>query len=391
MASTNSLPQACTPALLAAALPAGGWVPANRTALLQLLERLQQAAQAQPHSPPLAVFDWDNTCIFNDIGDATLRYQLSHLQLRLPPQELQRVLPESLLGITHLQGPSDGPLSLVDMKADLLRSYAQLWPAMQGGQVDSVRGGQAHCDFRAKFGALYLAIEHAEALGPKVAFPLLLQMFAHYSDAEVEAMARGAWQMAAAEPVGHAHWRSATAGAAGFCQFGFATHVALHAEMLQLITALSLAGAKVAVVSASFEPIVRGIQPLLHTGLPPGSVFGMRQPGPTGEPVPYPVTYRSGKVEVIQRYLGGAPWLVAGDTNTDYEMLTQFPSTQINLVIHRHVQGPITELHRQAQQDEQSPDKSAASPSSQILLQGRNEETATFWPQTLSSRASPEA
>jgi hypothetical protein len=386
MAPAKPASQACTPKLLAAALPAAGWVPANRTALLQQLLQLQQRVQAQPSHVPLAVFDWDNTCIFNDIGDATLRYQLSNLQLRLTPQELQQVLPETLAGITHLQGPHGAAFSLTEIKTDLLRSYAKLWPDMHAGRADSLRNTAAHCDFRAKFGALYLAIEHTETLGPKVAFPLLLQMFAHYSDAEVEIMAQNAWQMAAAEPVGRGHWRSATAGAAGLCQFDFATHVAMHAEMLALIKALSLAGAKVAVVSASFEPIVRGIQSLLGTGLPPGSVFGMRQPEATGDALPYPITYRSGKVEVIRRYLGGAPCLVAGDTNTDYEMLTQLPSTEIRLVIHRHVEGPITELHRQAEQEFISADKLKGGRSSQILLQGRNEETGTFWPYAVSSR-----
>ncbi|MGB8645923.1 MAG: haloacid dehalogenase-like hydrolase [Anaerolineae bacterium] len=42
----------------------GRWTAENRTAIEQLLTR------SYPE-PPIAVFDWDNTCIYRDIGDAT--------------------------------------------------------------------------------------------------------------------------------------------------------------------------------------------------------------------------------------------------------------------------------------------------------------------------------
>ncbi|MCG2810880.1 MAG: hypothetical protein L6428_05425 [Candidatus Aminicenantes bacterium] len=33
----------------------------------------------------LAVFDWDNTCIFGDIGEAVFRHQALHLEFKFNP------------------------------------------------------------------------------------------------------------------------------------------------------------------------------------------------------------------------------------------------------------------------------------------------------------------
>ena len=80
----------------------------------------------------------------------------------------------------------------------------------------------------------------------------------------------------------------------------------------------------------------------------------------------WPVTYRSGKVDVIKRELPAAPLLVAGDSNTDFEMLTHFDETVLRLIINRNKSGDIKTLYDQDLQ--------------QNLLQGRDENHCRFRP-----------
>jgi len=55
-------------------LNAGRWDATVRSALEALIDAHGQDAPGyQPATPPIAVFDWDNTCITGDIGEAVLR------------------------------------------------------------------------------------------------------------------------------------------------------------------------------------------------------------------------------------------------------------------------------------------------------------------------------
>jgi hypothetical protein len=131
------------------------------------------------------------------------------------------------------------------------------------------------------------------------------------------------------------------------------------------------------VITASLEPIVQGAAAVWRAPVDSPRIFGMRlaTDGDTllPEPAPhYPITYRGGKVEAIERFLPGKPVLVAGDHNTDYEMLTAFPQTRIRLVINRNVSGDIRRLYDAARQD--------PGDGPRTLLQGRDENRASFRP-----------
>ena len=77
----------------------------------------------------------------------------------------------------------------------------------------------------------------------------------------------------------------------------------------------------------------------------------------------YPLTYRAGKNEIIDRFIPGHPWFVAGDADTDYDMLTR-PGVTLRLLINRQLPGLIAELYQQ-------PD---------ILLQGIDQTSGCFRP-----------
>ena len=68
----------------------GNWRPEN---LAQITQTLTRIADHSSSARPVAIFDFDNTCIFRDIGQALFRFQIEHLRYRLNPEELAAILP----------------------------------------------------------------------------------------------------------------------------------------------------------------------------------------------------------------------------------------------------------------------------------------------------------
>jgi len=123
------------------------------------------------------------------------------------------------------------------------------------------------------------------------------------------------------------------------------------------------------VISASTEWLVEGAAQWLGFPVAADHIFGIRVRLDDGErlgigdPEAYPTTFRQGKAEIIRRWIEGTPVLVAGDADTDFEMLT-LPGVAIRLLINRRQTGLISTLYQD--------------PS--ILLQGLDLTTGRFRP-----------
>ncbi|MFJ7209549.1 haloacid dehalogenase-like hydrolase [Streptomyces sp. NPDC098789] len=62
-----------------------GWYGDNRARLQQLIDQYGRCATHRPgHDKPVAVFDWDNTVVKNDVGDATMFWLLRGGKIRQP-------------------------------------------------------------------------------------------------------------------------------------------------------------------------------------------------------------------------------------------------------------------------------------------------------------------
>lgn len=358
----------------AARLPAGGWAPANHRALEAWLESV---ANRDWETAPVAVFDWDNTCIYNDIGEATFRYQLDRLAIRLTPDELAEHLPEELDGHREL----DSGVSLGDLRADILDAYRQLHPLIVGGDIDAARALPAHRDFRAKAAFLYESLYGSEYIPHTHALVWLVGWLAGYRTEEVNGIVEATLEQVRAEPNDRITWVSASAGRAGNQEHAFRTGLCPHPEMQALMQALEGAGVRVFVVSASAELVVEAAARALDYPIGPEAIFGVRvviddgvittRALPGGD---YPVTYRAGKVDVIRSLIGADPIFVAGDADTDYEMLTEFPGIELRLIINRNkLDDEIGALYFEALRGQ-------ASEGPQTLLQGRDEARCSFQP-----------
>lgn len=98
------------------------------------------------------------------------------------------------------------------------------------------------------------------------------------------------------------------------------------------------------VVSASLEDVVAAFATLPKYGydLPRNHVFGLRLAQDDGRLVArylegWPLLHGPGKVELIRRELvsrfGRGPALVFGDSDGDFNMLSEFEDTEVGLIV----------------------------------------------------------
>jgi phosphoserine phosphatase len=323
-----------------------------------------------------AVFDWDNTCIFNDIGDATFRWQLDHLALALTPETLAQLLPERLGAITHLHSG----IALADFKRDIQEAHRTLWPALSQGHSRTMRGSAAHRDLRAKVGALYEQMLQTPEIGAAYAYGWLARWYGGLKPAAVHQLADQAARAGQAEPIGMQTWHAASSGRTGLQTYTFRTYVSPHAEMHDLFAALGACGVPVWVVTASYAPVVQAAAALWQYAVPQDQIVGMRlQLDADGIALPqlapdHPQTYAAGKVTAIAQAVQATPILVAGDAMTDYAMLTHSPKS-CRLVVHRHTAAAELQALQAQGLAEADRDDFAGG---RVLLQGRDENTGQF-------------
>ncbi|WP_342666358.1 hypothetical protein [Mycobacterium genavense] len=64
-----------------------GWYGDNRDRLNAMIGHLGSCGKLEPEAddPPLAVFDWDNTMVKNDGGEATFFWMVRNSKVRQPP------------------------------------------------------------------------------------------------------------------------------------------------------------------------------------------------------------------------------------------------------------------------------------------------------------------
>lgn len=379
MSSENQMP---TPKL--PQLPQGQWFPHNHAVLSRFL--------AQPPTDATAAFDWDDTCIFSDIGTAAFVYQLDTLTLRLAPHVLA-ALWQSV--VDKVSDPTQrlGYQAWLD---DVCTAYAVLWPACIAAMAPVAATGAtlaAHHDFRVKLARLVALLSHTgDAATTAAAYAGMAAMWAGYSEQAVCAYVPAIVAHAQRQAQLQQPWQQASLGAAGAWSQQLPPAPRPYAEMHALFAALAAAGVGVYVVSASLQALVLGAVSLWQYACAPKNVIGMRLAHAPGaqlhEPIMLPrmlpgapLTYRQGKSDAIAQHLPTPPVLVAGDAMTDYEMLTH-SAVRVRLLLHRPPHAaPMAQLFAQAWQP---PTNDVAV---QTLAQGHDARTGGFTPAQRSSPA----
>lgn len=284
--------------------PSLGWSPEVAARLCRLLDTLA----AMP--APLAVFDCDNTCIFNDIGDALWVELVTTHALCWHHPALHTLL-------VGLDPDPDQALAIA-------------------AHPESVAGAPQHARYLERWLPLYPAA--MRTLGKAEGLAWVARVMVGLPEASLQQRCQQLLATQLAAPLAeHALAPSFTA------------HHGLRLchEVRLLIAALREREVDCKIVSASSRWPVQAVAPLL--GLSPEDVIAIdleldadRCLTDTVRP---PITYRQGKVEAILDRCQRPPQLALGDAITDLEMLQA--ATHLGLLLHHRdeaVRAQIAQL-----------------------------------------------
>ncbi|MGE4558973.1 MAG: hypothetical protein AB7E77_02125 [Desulfobulbus sp.] len=317
------------------------WLPEN---LAQITDKLARIADQTFAAKPVAIFDFDNTCIFRDIGQAAFRFQLQHLRYRISPGELASILPPENDEL------ADRPLAAI--RATLLDTYGRLWPLIQEGRIDFARQTPDYPLFATLLLWCTDMARKAPHLGPRYVLPFMGKMLAGFTTGELRQLAGEVIDQVEREPLVEQRLEIEAPHPIGRISAGYPLGLHAYPEMRVLMERLAAQNIERYVISASTEWLVEGAAPRLGFAVDADHTYGIRvrltgEERLTIDDFPsYPTTYREGKAEIITQRIKGTPVLVAGDADTDYEMLT-LPDVAIRLLINRQQSGLIASLYRQ--------------------------------------------
>ena len=336
----------------------GNWYPGN---LESIRSKIQDYTSSSGQPAAVAVFDFDNTCIFRDVGQAVFRYQMLHLRYRIPPNALATLLPDQKILL------AGRPMAAIT--AALIDAYKQLWPLIDDNEQDKAR---LMSEYRLFSTLLLWFTDQArrdERLGPSYVLPFMGKLLAGHSLAELRALASEVLTVSMAEPLTEQTLTMDLPAPLGHIGASYLEGLHAHREMDDLMHMLAQEGIDSYVISASTEWLVAEVVQQLGFPVPEDRIFGIRvhinDQGllTTENAADYPVTFRQGKAEIIHRFIAKPLLLVAGDADTDYEMLT-LPDVSVRILINRNQSGLISTLYQDPR----------------ILLQGLDLRSGRFRP-----------
>ena len=269
------------------ALP-GGWNDEVRQKLASWLE----AAPASQRGP-VAVFDFDNTCIRGDIGLAFFDYMITGLKIKVSDEIWKQFPPDKR------------------EKIKAAWEAAEKLPAAERAQSTELATLRklAH----QAYWSLCLEEQHEKC------FPWQVRFYAGYTPEEITALAEEVLNQQLAQLLGSQQLR---AGPDDQEPAIMATGIRIHPEIQSLIELLGRRGFEVWLVSAGPQWVVQAGAARL--GIPAQRVLGMRtriEEGRLTTETEPPVTFRRGKVEAIEKFIGARPYLAVGDSWADADML----------------------------------------------------------------------
>ncbi|MDR3176170.1 MAG: hypothetical protein LBU06_06520 [Desulfovibrio sp.] len=386
--------------LFAAELDLGKWDSQTKARLQKLIDDVgTKSAAYNAAKKPYAVFDWDQTCIFNDTEEALFRYMIENVLFKATPEEfsaaIRREVPKDNFSKDY-NNKAGKPINIDSIAADLDADYAFLYANYikeQKMPLDKLRETEEFIDFRGKLAYLYEAI--GSTFSADVSYPWVLYLFVGMTEAEVRAVAEKSNDAALGDKLGTYTLSSSEKrpGKAGVVSLGgYKAGLRLAPEMSNLMNVLRASGIDVYVCSASHETVVRVFAGLPKYGymVPDANVIGMKTKMKDGKYLgeydygnDYPQTQQKGKVKAIEQILvkkyGYGPVFVAGDSQGDFHMSTEFKDTQLTLLVNRVRRDDFGKLGLQAVKDK-------GQPGARYVLQGRNENIGQFRPDTATIR-----
>ncbi len=234
----------------------GRWLPENRTRLNELIQTLGIASPTfDPKNRPVAVFDWDNTVVKNDLGDATFFWMIQHEKILQPPgrdwsttsRHLTAEARAALNTACDAAGTPGQPLQTLDV------------PGCADELVSIYDAGTTKAGQTAWNGRITLTIN--------TSYAWVAQLMAGYTPEEVRSFARSAYAENAFNPPGTRQ----TVGTTTNLNY----HVQVYEEMVDLIETMQDNGFDVWVSTASPQFVIDAVSEEL-VGIKANRVIGIR-------------------------------------------------------------------------------------------------------------------
>lgn len=266
-----------------------------------------------PARPPIAVFDWDNTVIKNDIGDMTVFYMLNNnLVLQPPDRDWTRVTP--LFTSTAVAG--------LNQACD---AQAEPGQPLKTDQTDDASKGCADAILAAYYDAATVAGEDAftsgetETLEPS--YGLAVQLQAGHTPDEIRDIGEKARDFALAQAIGARQ-------PVGTGEYN--AYIRIYDQIRDLIAVMQDNGFDVWVVSASSQYIVEPFAE--QVGIPADHVIGVRATLDDAGKAEYTFqgcgTSPDGNSEMITFRQGKRCWInkvIFGETDGDAQLADASP------------------------------------------------------------------
>jgi len=337
---------------------------------------------------PYAVFDFDNTTAINDVEETFQIYQIEHLYYKIGPKEMMNVLTgnipdldKPLKDTNRMSGEKS--ITVRMLATDIFDDYTFLYNHYSGmkGRMNltEIQKTPQYQDFSCKMRYLYTVL--TDTFGADVSYTWILFFFKGMTPDQIRTLAKKSVDYWMTTPFEKRIWESPAMGQAGKVTTTFKTGFTITDEMKDLYHCLIANGFDVYICSASLKEIVEAVatNPKYGLNLSRDHVIGMMlKKDDKGRFIneydtAYPLTFAEGKVTAIKNMIaknhhGQGPVLVGGDSDGDYNMLTEFSDMQCGLIINRLSKEHIRELCKQA----------VYTKGCKFVLQGRDENKGIF-------------
>ena len=349
-----------------------GWAPSVYSGLSETISK-------SADSDNYAVFDFDHTTIIGDIEHALFNYKIEKLKYRTTPDRMFSLLSGILPTPDTLLNMGGGrKLSARALMNDIVSDYRFLF----GKPLEEVEGTNEYLDFRAKLKGMYQALSRTLHSSETARWLMRLQ---------TEDMTVEEFQDLVRESTAYflskggntvQTWASPVMGEAGYVAVTTEYGLGITENMKDLYAKLEANGIVPYICTASVEEIVTAVacDGSLGIKVPKERIFGVKVLKDasgrfTDEYDPeWDRTAGPGKTETIRKRIaplhgGKGPVIVGGDSNGDYNMLTDFPDMLSGLIINLDRTEPIRSLYNQQPR---------------YLLQGREASESRFVPNSQS-------
>lgn len=334
-------------------LDKGVWEDKLYARLTKLIkENGNTSSSYDKNKKPYAVFDWDNTTVINDIGEATFTYQIENLAFKMTPEEFDQAVRTNIPSddfVEDFHNKDGEPVNIDKIAADLLSDYTVIYNSYKGMQGDKsleeVKKTDEYQDFAAKLRYLYEAI--GDTFSSDISYPWVTYLYAGMTSEEVQALSEKSIDQALQDKLTSETWESPAGlkGESGQITVTFKRGVRSVKEMQNLYKTLMANGIDVYICSASYIDVIIPYASNSKYGynIPKENVTAMRlKKDDKGVIQPeydtnYAQTQGEGKTETIKKLIAvnhdnQEPILIAGDSNGDYAMLKDFPKLQMGII-----------------------------------------------------------